>query len=313
VAAHIIDGTAIAQRVRAEVADRVAAFTARAGRQPGLGIVLVGERPDSQIYVRTKVKMAGEAGLHAEVFALPATASLDQVLATVRQLNANPKIDGILVQSPLPDALGPAAMQNVFDSVDPAKDVDGVSPVNVGHLVQNRAELVACTPAGIIELLRRSHVPIAGAHAVVIGRSEIVGKPLSLLLLHRHATVTICHSRTTDLAKIAKTADILVAALGKPGFVRRTFVKPGATVIDVGINRVTDAATAKDVLGDNSPRLADFARRGSVLVGDVHAEVMGVAGAITPVPGGVGPMTIAMVLANTLKAAEVRQSMVNSQ
>jgi methylenetetrahydrofolate dehydrogenase (NADP+)/methenyltetrahydrofolate cyclohydrolase len=185
--------------------------------------------------------------------------------------------------------------------------------VNVGHLVQNRAELVACTPAGIIELLRRSHVPIAGAHAVVIGRSEIVGKPLSLLLLHRHATVTICHSRTTDLAKIAKTADILVAALGKPGFVRRTFVKPGATVIDVGINRVTDAATAKDVLGDNSPRLADFARRGSVLVGDVHAEVMGVAGAITPVPGGVGPMTIAMVLANTLKAAEVRQSMVNSQ
>jgi methylenetetrahydrofolate dehydrogenase (NADP+) / methenyltetrahydrofolate cyclohydrolase len=307
-AARIIDGTAIAQRVRAEVADRVAAFTQHAGRPPGLGIVLVGERPDSQVYVRTKVKMAGEAGLHADLVALPATASLDDVLAAVRQLNQDPRIDGILVQSPLPDGLGPAAMQRVFDAVDPAKDVDGVSPVNVGYLVQNRAELVACTPAGIIELLRRSHVQIAGARAVVIGRSEIVGKPVALLLLHRHATVTICHSRTTDLAEIAKTADILVAALGRPGFVRRTFVKPGATVIDVGVNRVVDASTAKDVLGEDSPRLADFARRGSVLVGDVHSEVIQVAGAITPVPGGVGPMTIAMVLSNTLKAAELRAS-----
>ena len=304
--ARIIDGTAIAQKIRAELAEGIAAFTKRAGRNPGLGIVLVGERPESQMYVRTKLKTAGEAGIDAKVSALPGAAALAEILSVVRTLNTDPTIDGILVQSPLPDALGPGAMQQVFDAIDPAKDVDGVTPVNVGRLVQNRADLVACTPAGIIELLRRSHVQIAGARAVVIGRSEIVGKPIALLLLHRHATVTICHSRTTDLANIASTADILIAALGKPGFVRRTFVKPGATVIDVGINRVTDAATAKEMLGGTSPRVADFARRGSVIIGDVHPEVIGVAGAVTPVPGGVGPLTIAMVLANTLKAAELR-------
>jgi methylenetetrahydrofolate dehydrogenase (NADP+) / methenyltetrahydrofolate cyclohydrolase len=305
-AARTIDGTAIAQRIRAELAEGVASFTGRTGRKPGLGIVLVGERPDSQIYVRNKLKAAGEVGIDAKLSALPADATLDEILSVVRTLNADSTTDGILVQSPLPGALGPGALQQIFDLIEPPKDVDGVTPVNVGRLVQNRAELVSCTPAGIIELLRRSHVQIAGARAVVIGRSEIVGKPISLLLLHRHATVTICHSRTTDLATIASTADILVAALGKPGFVRRTFVKPGATVIDVGINRVTDPAAAKELLGETSPRLADFARRGSVIVGDVHREVLKVAGALTPVPGGVGPMTIAMVLANTLKAAELR-------
>ncbi len=310
--ARIIDGAAIAQQLRAEVAARVPAFTQRAGRPPGLGIVLAGERPDSQIYVRNKLKLAGEAGIRAELSALPATASLEQVLSIVRTLNADPAVDAILVQSPLPDPLGPAAMQIVFDTVDPAKDVDGVTPVNVGHLVQNRAALVACTPAGIIELLERSQIPIAGAHAVVIGRSEIVGKPVSLLLLHRHATVTICHSRTRDLATIASTADILVAALGRPGFVRRSFVKPGATVVDVGINRVTDPAVAREMLGEGS-RFEGFHKRGSVVVGDVHPEVSDVAGAITPVPGGVGPMTIALVLANTLKAAESRQSSVDSR
>jgi methylenetetrahydrofolate dehydrogenase (NADP+)/methenyltetrahydrofolate cyclohydrolase len=307
-AARIIDGTAIAQRIRAELAGGAASFTGRTGRKPGLGIVLVGERPDSRIYVRNKLIAAGEVGIDAKLSALSADTTLDEILSVVRTLNADPATDGILVQSPLPDALGPGALQQVFDAIDPAKDVDGVTPVNVGRLVQNRAELVACTPVGIVELLRRSHVPIAGARAVVIGRSDIVGKPVSLLLLHRHATVTICHSRTTDLAAIASTADILVAALGKPGFVLRTFVKPGATVIDVGINRVTDPTAAKELLGETSPRLADFARRGSVIVGDVHREVIKVAGALTPVPGGVGPMTIAMVLANTLKAAEGRQS-----
>jgi methylenetetrahydrofolate dehydrogenase (NADP+)/methenyltetrahydrofolate cyclohydrolase len=215
-------------------------------------------------------------------------------------------VDAVLVQSPLPDALGPSAMQQVFDLIDPAKDVDGVTPVNVGRLVQNRAALIACTPAGVIEMLERSQVAIAGAHAVVIGRSEIVGKPVSLLLLHRHATVTICHSRTKDLGTIAATADILVAALGHPGFVRRSFVKPGAIVVDVGINRVTDAALAKDMLGEHSERFQTFQKRGSILVGDVRPDVAEVAGALTPVPGGVGPMTIAMVLANTLKAAEQR-------
>src|SRR5258706_2720612 len=305
-AARIIDGKAIAEEIRAEVAARVAAFTKRAGRQPGLAIVLVGDRPDSQIYVRNKLKMADDAGLDAEVWTLPATASLEQVLATVRQLNDKARVDAVLVQSPLPEALGPAAMQQVFDIIDPAKDIDGVTPVNVGRLVQNRAALVACTPAGVIEMLERSSVAIAGAHAVVIGRSEIVGKPVSLLLLHRHATVTICHSRTQDLEKIASTADILVAALGRPGFVRRPFVKPGATVVDVGINSVTDSATASEILGADSDRYRSFQKRGSVLVGDVHPEVAAIAGALTPVPGGVGPVTIAMVLANTLKAAEGR-------
>jgi len=226
------------------------------------------------------------------------------VLETVRRLNASRFVDAVLVQSPLPDALGPSAMQQVFDLIDPAKDVDGVTPVNVGRLVQNRAVLVACTPAGVIEMLERSRISIAGAHAVIIGRSEIVGKPISMLLLHRNATVTICHSRTRDLEKIAATADILVAALGRPGFVRRPFVKPGATVVDVGINRVTDAAIAREILGAGSDRWQGFEKRGSVLVGDVHPEVTDVAGAITPVPGGVGPMTIAMVLANTITAAE---------
>jgi methylenetetrahydrofolate dehydrogenase (NADP+)/methenyltetrahydrofolate cyclohydrolase len=304
--ARIIDGTAIAAQIRAEVAARVAAFTGRSGRQAGLAIVLVGERPDSQVYVRGKLKMAGEAGLDAQVSMLPATAPLAEILATVRRLNLDPAVDAVLVQSPLPDALGPSAMQQVFDLIDPAKDVDGVTPENVGRLVQNRAALVACTPAGIVEMLERSQIAIAGAHAVVIGRSEIVGKPVALLLLHRHATITICHSRTKDLEKIAASADILVAALGRPGFVRRSFVRPGATVIDVGINRVTDAEIAKDLLGAQSERFQTFQKRGSILVGDVHPAVAEVAGALTPVPGGVGPMTIAMVLANTLKAAEQR-------
>jgi methylenetetrahydrofolate dehydrogenase (NADP+)/methenyltetrahydrofolate cyclohydrolase len=305
-AATIIDGAGIAAQIRAEVADRVAAFTARADRRPGLAIVLVGDRPDSQIYVRNKLKMGADAGLDADVSALPATASLAELLATVRRLNESQLVDAVLVQSPLPDAMGPSAMQQVFDIIDPAKDVDGVTPVNVGLLVQNRAALVACTPAGVIELLERSRIPIAGAHAVVIGRSEIVGKPVSLLLLHRHATVTICHSRTRDLDKIAATADILIAALGRPGFVRRSFVKPGATVVDVGINKVTDPVVAHELLGADSKRAEGFQKRGSVLVGDVHPEVAEVAGALTPVPGGVGPMTIAMVLANTVKAAERR-------
>lgn len=305
-AARILDGTAVAQQIRSELVARIADFTRRAGRQPGLSIVLVGERADSQIYVNNKLKTAGEQGVNATLVHLPATASLDQVLTLVHKLNADPATDGILVQSPLPEALGPAAMQTVFDAIDPARDVDGVTPVNVGRLVQNRADLVPATPAGIIELLKRSRIDVAGKLAVVIGRSEIVGKPVSLLLLHRHATVTICHSRTPDLPKIAATADLLIAALGRPGFVRRPFVKPGATVVDVGINRVTDPAAANEVLGESSPRMAGFLKRGSVVVGDVHPEVSGVAGALTPVPGGVGPLTIAMVLANTLKAAELR-------
>jgi methylenetetrahydrofolate dehydrogenase (NADP+)/methenyltetrahydrofolate cyclohydrolase len=237
---------------------------------------------------------------------LPASASIDEIVDVVAGLNADPATDGILVQAPLPEALGPHAMQRVFDAIDPSKDVDGVTPENVGRLVQNRARLIACTPAGIMELLKRSRIDVAGQHAVVIGRSEIVGKPVSLLLLHGNATVTVCHSRTRDLAAVAATADILVAALGRPGFVRRSFVKPGATVIDVGINLVTDPAVAHGIFHEGHARRGLFDRKGSVLVGDVHPEAAEVAGALTPVPGGVGPLTIVMLMANTIAAAELR-------
>jgi len=304
--ARILDGKAVAAQIRSELASRAAAFTRRAGRQPGLSIVLVGDKPDSQIYVNSKLKSAGDEGMKATLSPLPASASLDEILSLVHRLNADVTTDGILVQAPLPDSLGTAAMQAVFDAIDPSKDVDGVTPANVGRLVQNRADLIACTPAGIVELLQRSNIDVAGKHAVVIGRSDIVGKPVSMLLLHRHATVTVCHSRTQDLPKIAATGDILVAALGRPGFVRQPFVRPGATVIDVGINLVTDANVAREIFHEGHPRRGLFERKGSVLVGDVHPEVAEVAGALTPVPGGVGPLTIAMLMANTITAAELR-------
>jgi methylenetetrahydrofolate dehydrogenase (NADP+)/methenyltetrahydrofolate cyclohydrolase len=306
--ARILDGAAVALRIRQELVPRVTAFAGRAGRKPSLSIVLVGDKADSQIYVNSKIKSAADEGMTAVLSHLPASTSLDELLSLVRTINLDPGIDGILVQAPLPDRLGPAAMQRVFDTIDPAKDVDGVTPLNVGRLVQNRADLVPCTPAGIVELLNQASIEVAGKDAVIIGRSEIVGKPLSLLLLHRHATVTICHSRTQNLADVAARADILIAALGRPGFVRRSFVKQGATVIDVGINVVTDAALAASIFSEGHPRRALFDRKGSVLVGDVHPEVRDVAGAITPVPGGVGPLTIAMLMANTLKAAELRRS-----
>lgn len=306
--ARILDGAAVASQIRLELRGRVQAFTARAGRAPGLGIVLVGEDPASEVYVRNKLKSAGESGLATELFRLPAAASLDEVLAVVAGLNRRDDCDGMLVQSPLPAALGQAAEQAVFDAVDPAKDVDGFHPENVGRLVQKRPTLVACTPLGILELLDRSGIAVEGARAVVIGRSDIVGKPIAMLLLHRSATVTICHSRTRDLPAVCASADILVAAIGRPAFVTREFVKPGATVIDVGINRVEDAALAHRIFPEGSARRADFDRRGSVLVGDVHPEVAEAAGAVSPVPGGVGPLTIAMLLSNTLKAAEARCS-----
>ena len=304
--ARILDGAAVAAQIRSELSPRAEAFTRRAGRRPGLSLVLVGDKPDSQIYVNSKLKSAGHEGMQATLSHLPASASLDEILSLVHALNGEPATDGILVQAPLPESLGPAAMQKVFDAIDPAKDVDGVTPSNVGRLVQNRADLIACTPAGIMELLKRSGIDVAGTHAVVIGRSDIVGKPVSMLLLHRNATVTVCHSRTRDLPKIAATADILVAALGRAGFVRASFVRPGATVIDVGINLVTDAALAKEIFHEGHPRRGLFERKGSVLVGDVHPEVAEIAGALTPVPGGVGPLTIAMLMANTIRAAELR-------
>ena len=306
--ARLLDGHKAAAAIRESVRPDVEVFAARAGRPPALGILLVGDDPASEIYVRNKVKAGTESGLTVDLQRLPSTASVEDVLALVRRLNESDAHDGILVQAPLPAAIGRTATQRVFDAIDPAKDVDGFHPVNVGKLVQGRARLMPCTPSGIIELLERSDVRIAGTHAVVIGRSEIVGKPMALLLLQRDATVTICHSKTPDLPAVAARGDILVAAIGRTGFVTPDFVKRGATVIDVGINRVTDAVQAAALFPAGSPRLADFARRGSVVVGDVHPAVAEVAGALTPVPGGVGPLTIAMLLKNTVAAAQARQA-----
>jgi methylenetetrahydrofolate dehydrogenase (NADP+) / methenyltetrahydrofolate cyclohydrolase len=305
-AARLLDGAAVARAIRDEIRPRVEAFAARAGRPPGLGVVLVGDDPASQIYVRHKLKAAGETGFRADLDRLPATSSLAELLTAVDRLNRSDAHDGILVQSPLPRGMGPDAEQLVFDLIAPAKDVDGFSAVNVGRLVQNRAVVAAGTPSGVMELLRRSSVPIAGRHAVVIGRSDIVGKPMALMLLHANATVTICHSRTPDVPATARRADILVAALGRPAFVTTDFVKPGATVVDVGQTRIDDRATVERLFAPGSKRLEAFDRRGSIVVGDVHPSVEEIAGALTPVPGGVGPLTIAMLLKNTLAAAEMR-------
>jgi methylenetetrahydrofolate dehydrogenase (NADP+)/methenyltetrahydrofolate cyclohydrolase len=304
--ARVLDGVAIANQIRAEVRPAVDRFTARAGRPPGLGIVLVGDDPASAIYVRNKLKSAGESGLRADLERLSASATLSDLLAVVDRLNRSDAHDGILVQSPLPAAMGADAERSVFDAIAAEKDVDGFHPLNVGRLVQNRSILASGTPSGIIELLERSDIPIAGQRAVVIGRSDIVGKPMALLLLHRHATVTICHSRTTELAAVARQADILVAAIGRPAFVTPDFVKPGATVIDVGTTQVTDRKLVEGVYAAGSKRRETFELRGSLVMGDVHPDVAGVAGALTPVPGGVGPLTIVMLLRNTLRAAEQR-------
>ena len=297
---------ACAARIREDVAPRITAFVQRHGRPPGLGVVLAGRNPASEVYVRNKIKTVSNAGCRAELFRLDDGATLGQALALVRTLNADEAIDGILVQSPLPEGMGKDAEQRVFDAVDPAKDVDGFHPHNVGLLVQKRPALVACTPLGCIELLEREGIALRGKQAVVIGRSDIVGKPMALLLLHRDATVTICHSRTDGLPALARTADVLVAAIGRPAFVTRDYVKPGATVIDVGINTLTSKAEVERIFSEGSRKRVQFSEKGSVLVGDVHPEVEDVAGALTPVPGGVGPITVAMVLRNTVTAAELR-------
>jgi methylenetetrahydrofolate dehydrogenase (NADP+) / methenyltetrahydrofolate cyclohydrolase len=304
--ARRLDGIAVAHAIRAEVRPDVASFVERTGRPPGLALVLVGNDPASELYVGSKLKSAGETGLRADIERLPASASLNELLHLIDSLNQSDVHDGILVQSPLPPGMGRDAERRVFDAVAPEKDVDGFHPTNVGRLVQGRADLVACTPSGVIEMLERSDIPIAGRHAVVIGRSDIVGKPMALLLLHRHATVTVCHSRTIDLPHVAREADILVAAIGRAGFVTADFVKPGATVIDVGTTRVEDPAVVDRLLPADSRRREAFARRGALVFGDVHYGVEEVAGALSPVPGGVGPLTIAMLLKNTVRAAQGR-------
>jgi methylenetetrahydrofolate dehydrogenase (NADP+)/methenyltetrahydrofolate cyclohydrolase len=306
VAARRLDGAALAAQIRSELVPRVAAFTATHGRPPGLAVVLAGQRPESEIYVRNKIQAVSDAGCRGTLHRLDDTASLDAALELIARLNQDDEVDAILVQSPLPEAMGKGAEQRVFDAINPAKDVDGFHPHNVGLLVQKRPALVACTPLGCIELLARERIPLAGKSAVVIGRSDIVGKPMALLLLHRDATVTVCHSRTEQLAAVCSRADIVVAALGRPAFVGRDFIKPGATVIDVGINVLTAKGDVDRFFGSDSPKQRTFAQKGRVLIGDVHPEVAEVAGALTPVPGGIGPLTIAMVLRNTITAAELR-------
>jgi len=296
--ARVLDGAATARAIREELRPRVAALGARRFR-PGLGVLLVGDDPASAVYVRSKTRAADDLGLFHETVRLPATASTAEVAAVVEGFNARAEIHGILVQTPLPSTVDTA---RVLRLVDPAKDVDGFHPENVGLLVQKRPRFVACTPAGIMELLAREGVVLSGRRAVVLGRSDIVGKPMALLLMHADATVTVAHSKTPDLAAVTREADVLVAAVGRAGLVRAEHVKAGAVVIDVGMNRVADAAAAAELGPD---RGEEFARKGYLLVGDVHApSVRERAGALTPVPGGVGPLTIAMLMSNTVSAAE---------
>ncbi|HXJ92955.1 MAG TPA: bifunctional methylenetetrahydrofolate dehydrogenase/methenyltetrahydrofolate cyclohydrolase FolD [Terriglobia bacterium] len=302
--ATVLDGLKIRDEIQRELETEIRGLKS-SGVTPGLAAVLVGENPASQIYVRSKVKACESLGLYSEKIEWPASVTTERLLGLVENLNSRNEIDGILVQLPLPPQVD---TRRVLDAVDPAKDVDGFHPMNVGRLVAGRPGLVACTPAGILELLKRSQIPIAGARAVVIGRSDIVGKPMALLLLHQHATVTICHSRTRDLPAVAREADILVAAMGRPAFVTGDFIRPGATVIDVGMNRLATPEEVRRVYHDASGPLSKLESKGSVLVGDVQPEdVREMAGAYTPVPGGVGPLTIAMLMSNTVRAAKLRR------
>ena len=303
-AAIVLDGNKIAGEIRAEVASEVKTMTV-AGVRPGLAVVLVGHNPASQVYVRGKVKSSGEVGIYSEQHTPPEKASTEELLELIADLNRRDEIDGILVQLPLPPQVD---AKKILLAVDPAKDVDGFHPMNVGFLSTQRSGLVPCTPAGIIEILTRSKIPIAGQEAVVVGRSDIVGKPTAMLLINSNATVTVCHSKTRDLPGVCRRADILVAAIGRAGMITREFVKPGATVIDVGMNQVTDRTEFDRLLAGNAKREETFRSKGSVLVGDVHPQVAEVAGAITPVPGGVGPLTIAMLMANTVRAAKLRRA-----
>ncbi len=297
-----IDGTAIGKRIQEEVAAEVSYLKSR-GVCPGLAVVLVGDNPASQVYVRNKVRTCETLGMHSEKFELPAVAETRDILKVVLALNDRTDIHGILVQLPLPPQVDARA---VIDAIRPDKDVDGIHPVNAGQLVAGRAVLKPCTPAGIMEILRRTQVPLRGRRGVVIGRSDIVGKPVSLMLMHADVTVTICHSKTPDLAATAREADILVAALGRPAFVDDTFVKPGAAVIDVGTSRLDSLPRIREIYGEDAQRTADFQKKGYTLVGDVNpGKVLPVCSYLTPVPGGVGPLTIAMLMANTVKAASL--------
>src|SRR5215468_681583 len=301
--ATVLAGNKIAAQIRSEVAEQAAKLIG-AGLRPGLAVILAGNNAASEIYVRNKVKASEQMGIHSETLTPPGSVTTEELLAMVAQLNQRDEIDGILVQLPLPAQVD---SKKVLLAVAPEKDVDGTHPTNVGYLSTQRPGLVPCTPAGVIEILKRSQIPIEGRHAVVIGRSDLVGKPVAMLLVNNNATVTVCHSKTRDLPAVARRGDILVAAMGRPGFVTRDFVRPGATVIDVGINKITDRGEFDKFFAGNPAREKSFAEKGSTLVGDVDPRVAEIAGAITPVPGGVGPLTIAMLMANTVKACTMRR------
>jgi len=303
---YVLDGIVIASQIKLELAAEIAAARDH-GYTPGLAVILVGEVPASQIYVRSKVKTCAELGIYSEMHTPDASATTEELLALVASLNAREEIDGILIQLPLPAHVDTARL---LEAVDPAKDVDGFHPINAGRLLSGfpaEQVLAPCTPAGIMEVLQRSNIPIAGQRAVVLGRSNIVGKPIAAMLLNASATVTICHSRTRNLAEITREADILVAAIGRPGFVTRDMVRPGATIIDVGINRLTSEADLERFFPGNEARRAGFAKRGSTIVGDVDPAAFEVSSAYTPVPGGVGALTIAMLMVSTVKAARLRR------
>jgi len=301
--AQVLDGTKIANEIKAEVAAEVAALAAL-GVRPGLAAVLVGHVPASQIYVRSKVKTCEELGLFSELITPPETVTTEEMLALVETLNAREDIDGILIQLPLPPQVNAKLL---LEAVSPAKDVDGFHPVNAGRVQSGQPGLSPCTPAGMIQILKRNDLPIAGQNAVVIGRSDTVGKPMGMLLLQENATVTICHSKTRNLAEHARGADILVAAIGRPGFITSDMVKPGATILDVGINRITEREEFDKFFAGDVRREELFLLKGSTIVGDVHPAAYEVSGAYTPVPRGVGPLTIAMLMANTVRAAKMRR------
>jgi len=301
----ILDGASIATAIKQEVGEEVKSLAAR-GVRPGLAAVLVGHVPASEIYVRNKVRACAELGLYSDLITPPDTVTTDEMLTLVAGLNARDDVDGILIQLPLPHQVDAKAL---LDAIEPVKDVDGFHPVNEGRLLAGRPALAPCTPAGIIEILKRSGIPIAGQHAVVVGRSDIVGKPVAILLLHQNATVTICHSKTRDLPAVTRQADILVAAIGRAGFITPEMVKPGATLIDVGMNRIDTREEFDRFFKGNEKREAAFAKRGSVVMGDIDPKAFEISGAYTPVPGGVGLLTIAMLMANTARAAKLRRGL----
>lgn len=302
--ARILNGSAIRDQIYTELQSEIGELK-RNGVRPGLAAVLVGDNPASHLYVKSKIAACEKLCIFSEQLTPPATITTAEMLRVVDDLNRRDDIDGILVQMPLPKQVD---SKRILDAVAPEKDVDGFHPFNVGKLVAGKPNLVACTPAGCMEILRRSEIAIEGANAVVMGRSDIVGKPMAILLMHAHATVTICHSKTRDLPAIVRRADIVVAAMGRAAMVTADYLRPGATVIDVGQNVITDAAEAARIFANFPERLEAFRKKGNVLVGDVHPDVAGIAGAITPVPGGVGPLTIAMLMSNTVRAARLRRS-----